>query len=57
MTICDTNNWYVITKESHSLKDLTLTPLSVKEITNSPKLKSKIEIVKLPVNNIFKVGR
>jgi len=56
MTICDTNIWYEITKESNSLKDLTLTPLSVKEIANSPKLLSKIEIVRLAVNNIFEFG-
>jgi len=56
MTICDTNIWYDLNEKKNSFKDLTLTPLAIKEIANSPKLTNKIETVKNAVNNIFKSG-
>ncbi|WP_430816402.1 hypothetical protein [Carboxylicivirga sp. RSCT41] len=56
MTICDTNIWYDLDTKENSYKDLTLTPLSIKEIANSPNLVNRIETIKNAVDNIFDSG-
>lgn len=59
MTICDTNIWYDLHDYPDSHKnsgDLVLTPLVTKEISNSPKLLNKFEIIQKACKNIFKYG-
>jgi uncharacterized protein YaaR (DUF327 family) len=56
MTICDTNIWYGLNEKENSYKDLTITPLSIKEIANSPNLVNRIETIKNTVDNIFDSG-
>ena len=59
MLICDTNIWYDLEEKPESVKnmgELTLTPLVIKEIANSPKLINKIDTVRKACENIFKFG-
>ena len=59
MTICDTNIWYDLHDYPDSYKnsgDLVLTPLVTKEISNSPKLVNKFEMIQKACKNIFKYG-
>lgn len=59
MIICDTNIWYDLEEKPDSVKNkgnLTVTPLVIKEIANSPKLINKFETVRKACDNIFKYG-
>jgi len=56
MTICDTNIWYELHEKENPYKDLILTPLSIKEIANSPKLINKLDTLRIATDNIFKSG-
>jgi hypothetical protein len=59
MTICDSNIWYDLHEYPDSEKnagDLVLTPLTTKEISNSPNLIHRFDRSQKACENIFKFG-